>query len=332
MYNAIDKLPLGAKIEAKRIVVTGGAGYIGSHTCVELIKQGYEPIIVDNFCNSPITNIDAIEKITGVRPKVYEIDVTRNLSNIFKLSNIVAVIHFAGLKAVGESCEKPMEYLRVNVGGTINLLQHMQIANVKNIVFSSSATVYGDINNPPFTETMPLSAVNPYGTSKIMCEEIIKVACEYQGVRAAALRYFNPINAHDSGLLPEKPIGRPNNVFPIIEMSAQNRTIMSVFGNDYDTPDGTCIRDYIHVCDLALGHIKALEYLENVEDGSFEPINLGTGHGMSVLELIEGYKKAKNTDVFYEFAPRRQGDIASCYADVSKAKELLDWQTERAPI
>ncbi|GHU51946.1 UDP-glucose 4-epimerase [Clostridia bacterium] len=319
-------------MENKRIIVTGGAGYIGSHTCVELIEQGYEPVIVDNFCNSSLDNVDAIEKITGFRPKVYETDITKNLSTVFKLSNILAVIHFAGLKAVGESCEKPMEYLRVNVGGTVNLLEHMNQANVKKIVFSSSATVYGDINPVPFVETMPRSAVNPYGSSKIICEDVIQIACKYQNVKAVALRYFNPINSHDSGLLPEKPIGRPNNIFPIIELSASKRRIMSVFGNDYDTPDGTCVRDYIHVCDLAIGHIKALEYLDKIDNGIFEAINLGTGRGMSVLQLIKGYEKAKKTNVFFEYAERRQGDIAVSYADASKAKKALGWKTKRKPI
>jgi UDP-glucose 4-epimerase len=312
---------VGAKIESKRVIVTGGAGYIGSHICIELIKKGYAPIIVDNFSNSPVSNIDILESLTGVHPKVYDVDVTRNLSNVFKLSNIIGVIHLAGLKSDELSREKPVEYMRVNVGGTINVLEHMKMAGTKNILFPSTAKVYSDSNQPPFTETMPVSAKTPYISSKLICEEIIQVACKFKGIKAIAFRNFNPINYAGKGFTSQENFS----IFPTMEFSAKERRIMSIFGNDYPTPDGTCIRDYIHVNDLAAAYVSGLEYLISSEPGTFELINLGTGTGISVLQLISDFEKSKKTTVFREFAPPRPDSLPSSFADISKALKLLNW-------
>ncbi|MDR0919997.1 MAG: UDP-glucose 4-epimerase GalE [Oscillospiraceae bacterium] len=316
----------------KKILVTGGAGFIGSHTCVELINARYEPVVIDNFCNCSPENIKGIEKITGKKLIVYERDVRDNIDDIFEKENISAVIHFAGLKAVGESCEQPVRYFKNNIDSIINLIESMDKANVKSLLFSSSATVYGENNPIPFKEGFPLSTTNPYGTTKLIGEKLIEDACKYLNFKACNLRYYNPINSHESGLLPEKPLGIPTNIFPIIEQCVENDTILTIFGNDYDTPDGTCVRDFINVVDLANGHVKAIEFLETIQNGICEVINLGTGKGMSVIELIKAFEQKKNCKVKYQFGERRVGDIAAMLADVSKAKKLLNWQTERTPV
>jgi UDP-glucose 4-epimerase len=301
------------------VIVTGGAGYIGSHICIELIKKGYEPIIIDNFCNSSVSNIDTLEKLTGVRPKVYEVDVTRNLSNVFKLSNLLCVIHLAGLKSDETSREKPIEYMRVNVGGTVNILEHMKMAGIKNILFASTAKVYGE-NHPPFTETMSVSAKTPYVSSKLICEEIIQVACKFKGIKAISFRNFNPVNYAGNFVSLEN-----SSIFPTMELSAKERRIMSIFGNSYPTPDGTAIRDFIHISDLAAAYVSGFEYLTTVPNGTFELINLGTGKPTSLLQLISTFEKSKKSTVFREFAPPRPGSPPASFAAISQALRLLHW-------
>lgn len=313
------------------ILVTGGAGYIGSHTCVELLNAGHEIIIVDNFYNSKPEVLNRIRKITSKDFKFYEVDLLNEdkLTQVFKTHVIDAVIHFAGLKAVGESVEKPGLYYHNNITGTLNLLKVMKTFNVNQLVFSSSATVYG-MNNPvPFTEDMPTSATNPYGRSKLMIEKILMdFTVANPKLSITLLRYFNPIGAHESGLIGEDPSGIPNNLMPYItQVAIGKREKLSVFGDDYDTPDGTGVRDYIHVVDLALGHLKALDYLNN--HTGVEAINLGTGIGYSVLDVVKAFKKASGSDIPYEITNRRPGDIGSCYAEVSKAKRLLQWETRK---
>lgn len=313
------------------ILVTGGAGYIGSHTCVELLNAGHEIIIVDNFYNSKPEVLNRIRKITSKDFKFYEVDLLNEdkLTQVFKTHVIDAVIHFAGLKAVGESVEKPGLYYHNNITGTLNLLKVMKTFNVNQLVFSSSATVYG-MNNPvPFTEDMPTSATNPYGRSKLMIEKILMdFTVANPKLSITLLRYFNPIGAHESGLIGEDPSGIPNNLMPYItQVAIGKREKLSVFGDDYDTPDGTGVRDYIHVVDLALGHLKALDYLNN--HTGVEAINLGTGIGYSVLDVVKAFKKASGRDIPYEITNRRPGDIGSCYAEVSKAKRLLQWETRK---
>ena len=310
-----------------KILVTGGTGFIGSHTVVELIQNGYEPILCDNLCNSTIAVLDDIEAITGKKPVFYEADIRdrKAMDRIFEEHDISAVIHFAGLKAVGESVQKPLEYYENNINGTLVLCEAMRSHGCKTIVFSSSATVYGMNNTSPFREDMPTSATNPYGWTKWMLEQILtdmaKADPEWSVV---LLRYFNPIGAHPSGKIGENPNGIPNNLFPYIARVAGGiLPCLSVFGNDYDTPDGTGVRDYIHVVDLADGHLKALDYAAC--NKGVEAINLGTGRGTSVLELVAAFEKASGRSVPYQIAPRRAGDIASCYADASKAKKLLNW-------
>lgn len=312
------------------ILVTGGAGFIGSHTCVELLENGYEVVIVDNFINSKPEALNRIKQITGKDFKFYEADLLDKaaVETIFKENKIDAVIHFAGLKAVGESVAQPIRYYHNNISGTLILCQVMQEAGVKKIVFSSSATVYGSPKTVPIREDFPLHTTNPYGSTKLMIENILQdifVADNEWSI--ALLRYFNPIGAHKSGLIGEDPNGIPNNLMPYIaQVAAGKLEVLSVFGDDYDTKDGTGVRDYIHVVDLAQGHIKAVE---KVLGGSgVDAYNLGTGIGYSVLDMVHAFETANNVKVNYKIAPRRPGDIAVCFADPKKAKELLGWQAQ----
>ncbi|MGE4213453.1 MAG: UDP-glucose 4-epimerase GalE [Anaerotignaceae bacterium] len=312
------------------VLVTGGNGFIGSHTCVELLGAGYDVVVMDNLSNSEGENIAKIEKITGKKLGFYDTDMLdySGVDRIFKENKISAVIHFAGLKAVGESVEKPLEYYENNITGTINICKAMRENGCKRMVFSSSATVYGTSEEVPFVETLPTSATNPYGFTKVMIERILKDLCMADNDWSVMLlRYFNPIGAHDSGLIGEKPKGIPNNLLPYISQVALGALpYVSVYGNDYDTQDGTGVRDYIHVADLAVGHIKAMEYLLS-HKGS-EAVNLGTGRGTSVLEIIRAYEKACGKEIPYKVVQRRQGDVAVCYADTKKAKELLEWEAK----
>ena len=314
-----------------KVLVTGGAGYIGSHTCVELLNAGHEVVIIDNFVNSKPEALDCIRRITGKDFAFCEADLRDRaaVKKLFDEHEIDAVIHFAGLKAVGESVQKPLEYYDNNLGGFFVLAEEMRAHNVKRIVFSSSATVYG-MNNPvPFREEMPTSATNHYGYTKVMIEQMLRdLAVADPEWSIVLLRYFNPIGAHESGLIGEDPNGIPNNLLPYVaQVAAGIRPQLSVFGNDYDTPDGTGVRDYIHVVDLALGHLAALNYAET-HTGA-EAINLGTGHGTSVLEIVAAFEKASGRPVPYKICDRRPGDIATCYADTAKAAELLGWHAAR---
>ncbi len=311
-----------------KILVTGGAGFIGSHTCVEFLESGYEVVVLDNLSNSKEEAIRRIEKITGKSLDFYKADMRDEAAvrKIFQEQEISAVVHFAGLKAVGESVAKPLEYYENNLNGTFVLLKVMREFHCKTIVFSSSATVYG-MNNPvPYVEGMPTSATNPYGYTKVMIEQILSDLCHADlDFKAVALRYFNPIGAHKSGLIGEDPNGIPNNLLPYIGQVAIGKLKqLSVFGNDYDTPDGTGVRDYIHVVDLAKGHVCAIAYAET--HNGFIPINLGTGHGVSVLEMVHAYEKACGHPINYRITDRRPGDIASSYANAERAKELLNWE------
>ncbi|WP_129724219.1 UDP-glucose 4-epimerase GalE [Xylanivirga thermophila] len=313
------------------ILVTGGTGYIGSHTCVELLDAGYDVIVVDNLSNSKIKAIDHIEGITGKILKFYKLDILNRegMYNVFEENDIEAVIHFAGLKAVGESVEEPLRYYQNNITGTLVLCEAMQRYGVKNMVFSSSATVYGMDNESPLTEDLPLSATNPYGWTKIMIEQILRDTYASDGTWSIALlRYFNPIGAHESGRIGEDPNGIPNNLMPYItQVAAGKRKMLNIFGNDYDTPDGTGIRDYIHVVDLAKGHLKALQKV--IESNGIDAYNLGTGIGYSVLDVVKAFEKATGKEIPYVMADRRAGDIASCYADPSKAYRELGWKAEK---
>ena len=309
------------------ILVTGGTGFIGSHTVVELQNNGYEVVIADNLYNSKIETLYNIEKITGKLPKFYQADVCDEsaVRKIFEENKIDAVIHFAGLKAVGESVAKPYEYYSNNIVSTLTLWKVMKEFGCSALVFSSSATVYGMNNIAPYTEDMPTSATNPYGQTKFMQEIILRdIAAANPDFSVALLRYFNPIGAHESGLLGEDPNGIPNNLMPYIcKVAVGELPMLSVFGNDYDTPDGTGVRDYIHVVDLAKGHIAALDYI--MKNKGVLTVNLGTGKGTSVLELVDAFEKASGVKVNYKIAPRRPGDIATCYASTAKAKELIGW-------
>lgn len=314
----------------KRILVTGGAGYIGSHTCVELIKKGYEVVAVDNYVNSSEESIKRVEKITGKEVKIYNADVRNKsaLDKIFTEQKIDWVIHFAGLKAVGESCAKPIEYYDNNLNGTLTLLQSMREHGCKKIVFSSSATVYGDPEELPLTEASKTGGTtNPYGTSKyfqeIMLSDVYKSDKEWTVV---LLRYFNPVGAHESGLIGEDPKGIPNNLTPYIaKVAIGELKEIGVFGNDYPTPDGTGVRDYIHVVDLAKGHVAAIE---KIAESGIYTYNLGTGKGYSVLDVIKAFEKACGRKLPYVIKPRRAGDIAACYADAGKAKRELGWEAQ----
>lgn len=315
------------------ILVTGGAGYIGSHTCVELLNAGYEITVVDNLYNSSPKSLDRVKELTGKDFKFYECDIrdTDGMGKIFKENKIDAVIHFAGLKAVGESCEKPLEYYDNNIGGTLKLCEVMRNNNCKNIVFSSSATVYGMNNISPLKETMKTGGTtNPYGTTKYMIEIILEDLCKADSEwNVTLLRYFNPIGAHKSGRIGENPNGIPNNLMPYItQVAIGKREFLSVYGDDYDTHDGTGVRDYIHVVDLAEGHVKAVD---NILEGNkgVQVFNLGTGVGYSVLDIVKAFNKAYGKELPYKIAPRRAGDIATCYSDPTKAKEVLGWTAKR---
>ena len=310
------------------ILLTGGAGYIGSHTAVELIKLNHNVIIADNFDNSKPEVINRIEKITSVRPKVYEVDVCDKdaLKVVFSENKIDAVVHFAGLKAVGESVQIPLRYYRNNIDSTLSLVEVMKEFGVNKLVFSSSATVYGVPETVPLVETMKKTGcTNPYGWTKYMIEQILMdIAVADKDFTVVLLRYFNPIGAHESGLIGEDPQGIPNNLMPYISQVAVGKLQqLSVYGDDYDTHDGTGVRDYIHVVDLALGHVAALEYANKFKGSDI--INLGTGTGYSVLDMVKAFEKVNNVKVPYKIAPRREGDVASCYADPKKAKDVLGW-------
>ncbi len=313
------------------ILLTGGAGYIGSHTAVVLSQAGYEVVLLDNFCNSRKSVLERLQKILGKALPCVEGDVrdTTLVTKNLKDYKIDAVIHFAGLKAVGESVEKPIEYYANNVQGTISLLEAMKSTNVKNLVFSSSATVYGDPQYLPIDENHPTSATNAYGRSKLHIEEMLKdVANSDVEWKVICLRYFNPVGAHESGLIGEDPNGLPNNLMPYIaQVAAGKLPHINVYGNDYPTPDGTGIRDYIHVMDLAEGHLAALDFVANHQ--GWNVFNLGTGHGISVLEMISSYQKVIDKKVPFNVVGRRPGDISSCYAKVDRAKNILNWIATR---
>ncbi len=314
------------------ILLTGAAGYIGSHTAVELVKAGYDVAVVDNFANSSPVAVSRCEQITGKIMPLYDADVAdkATLQRIFREVKPAAVMHFAGHKAVGESVEKPLMYYRNNLASSIVLLEVMEEFGVGPFIFSSSATVYGESSDVPFRETHPAGhCTNPYGWTKYMIEQIAQDAAKANpALSVVLLRYFNPVGAHESGLIGENPTGIPNNLMPYItQVALGKRHHLSVFGNDYPTPDGTGVRDYIHVVDLAKGHVAALEYA--LGHTGAEIFNLGTGHGVSVLELVKAFEQATHVPVPYEFAPRRPGDIAQCWADPTKAQTVLGWKAEK---
>lgn len=313
------------------ILVTGGAGYIGSHTVVQLLEAGREVLVFDNFSNSSPVVLERIAAITGRRPRLVEGDIRDGLalSRLFAEFPIDAVIHFAGLKAVGESVAQPLRYYDNNIAGSLRLLEAMSAAGVRRLVFSSSATVYGDPASVPIRENFPLSATNPYGRSKLFIEDMLRdLEIADPAWQFAILRYFNPVGAHPSGSIGEDPQGIPNNLLPFIaQVAVGRRDALNVFGNDYPTPDGTGVRDYIHVLDLAAGHLAALSALEARSGGL--TVNLGTGHGYSVLEVLAAFEKASGRKVPYVIAPRRPGDVASCYADPAHARQLLDFEARR---
>ncbi len=316
-----------------KVLVTGGTGFIGSHTAVELIQAGHEIVIVDNLYNSSADVIDRIEKITGVRPPFVEADLADKeaLRAVFRENTFDAVIHFAGYKAVGESVRKPLEYYKNNIGITITLVEVMEEFGCSRIIFSSSATVYGPNNPAPYVETMPaLESTNPYGRTKLMIEQILRDYCfAHPEFTAVLLRYFNPIGAHESGLLGDDPSGIPNNLMPYLARTAAGQLEkLTVFGDDYPTPDGTCLRDYLHVVDLAKGHIKAMEYA--MSHTGAEAFNLGTGNGVSVLEIIHAFESATGAKVPYVIGPRREGDLAANWADPTKAETVLGWRAEKS--
>jgi len=314
-----------------KILVTGGAGYIGTHTCVELLENGYEVVVADNLCNASLEGLNRVRQITGKDLVFHKADIgnTQEMNAIFTAHDIGAVIHFAGLKAVGESVEKPLAYYTNNVSGTLSLLEAMARAGVKTIIFSSSATVYGNPASLPIQEDFPLSVTNPYGRTKLMIEEILRDA--HTGDpdwHIVLLRYFNPVGAHASGRIGEDPNGIPNNLMPYISQVATGKLPhVRVFGKDYNTPDGTGVRDYIHVTDLAAGHIQALPKV--TADSGVHVYNLGTGTGYSVLEMIQNFEQACGRPIPYEITPRRPGDIGACWADPGKAKKELGWQAQK---
>lgn len=317
---------------SQTILLTGGAGFIGSHIAVELLQDGYDVVIADDLSNSRADVIDRIEKITGRRPVFYRIDAADGaaLAKVFDEQPIDAAVHLAGFKAVGESVQKPIEYYRNNLDTTLTLLETMRSYDVRRLVFSSSATVYGADNPVPYTEDMPAGrCTNPYGWTKWMIEQILAdVARADAALSVVCLRYFNPVGAHESGLIGERPNGVPNNLMPYITQTAAGiRKELSIFGDDYETPDGTGVRDYIHITDLARGHIAAIGYTE--EHMGWEAINLGTGHGTSVLKLVQTFERVNGVPVPHRIAPRRAGDLASCYAGTEKARRLLGWQAEK---
>ncbi len=314
-----------------KILLTGGAGYIGSHTAVELLNNGYEVVIGDNFVNSKPEVLEKIKEITKKDFKFYETDFTNKsqVENIFKNEEIDVVVHFAGLKAVGESCSIPVDYYRNNIDSTLTLLEVMKEYDVTNLVFSSSATVYGVPKHMPLKEDMPTSCTNPYGWTKLMNEQILKdTAKANPKLSIVLLRYFNPIGAHESGLIGEDPNGIPNNLMPYITKVAKGiLPNLNVFGNDYPTKDGTGVRDYIHVVDLAKGHLKAINY--SINHKGIEVFNLGTGKGYSVLDIVNTFSEVNKVNVPYEIVERRDGDVAICYADATKAEKMLGWKAEK---
>jgi len=321
----------GISADAKKILVTGGAGYIGSHTVLLLLEAGYDVIVIDNRSNSSSESLRRVEKISQ-KPIIFvkaDIKNKLKLTSIFEEHVIYGVVHFAGLKAVGESSKIPLDYYEQNVYGSINLLKVMQQFHCYNIVFSSPATVYGNPASVPITENSPTSATNPYGRTKLFIEEILRdLAKSNQNWNIVFLRYFNPTGAHESGLIGEDPCGIPNNLMPFLSQVAIGKLEeLSIFGNDYPTPDGTGVRDYIHVMDLADGHVKALNIIHTLED--VMTINLGTGTGYSVLDMVKAFKKASGKEIPYSIAPRRAGDIAKCYADPQYAKEVLGWEAQK---
>ena len=311
------------------ILVTGGCGYIGSHTVLELLNKGYEVVVVDNFSNSSFESLRRVQKITGKEVIFYEADIrdAEKMETIFATHRFDAVIHFAAFKAVGESCKLPLKYYENNISGTVSLLQIMEKYGVKKVVFSSSATVYGDPEKLPLDENCRLSTTNPYGSTKLMMEMIMQDLYKADNEwNIILLRYFNPVGAHESGLIGEDPKGIPNNLMPYVAQVASGKLAkINVFGNDYDTPDGTGVRDYIHVVDLALGHIAAIE---NCKDSGVHIYNLGTGHGYSVLDMIHAFEKACGKTLPYQICERRPGDIAACYACPDKAKAELHWEAK----
>ena len=315
-----------------RILVTGGCGYIGSHTVVELMKEGHDVVIVDNLYNSKIDVLDKIESIVGKKPDFYCIDCCdqEKMEKVFEEHDIDGAIHFAGYKAVGESVQKPLEYYQNNILSTLVLCQLLRKYNCKKMIFSSSATVYGNPHTVPIQEDFPLGpTTNPYGSTKLMIENILRdLYVSDHDWNIVLLRYFNPIGAHESGLLGEDPNGIPNNLVPYIaKVAVGELECLGVFGDDYDTPDGTGVRDYIHVVDLAKGHVKALKKL--IDEPEVYTYNLGTGHGYSVLDIVKAYEKANGIEIPYVIKPRRAGDIATCYADPKKAKDELGWEAEK---
>ena len=317
----------------KTILLAGGAGYIGSHTAVELLNAGYDVIIADNYSNSSPEAVRRVEEITGKTVKTYEVDIkdTEKLEKIFQENNIDAVIHFAGLKSVGESIEKPVLYYRNNIDTTLSLLECMEKFNVNNIIFSSSATVYGEENPVPYTEDMKRgTCTNPYGWTKVMMEQILEdTAKANKNLSVVLLRYFNPIGAHESGKIGEDPKGIPNNLMPYVsQVAVGKREKLTIFGRDYETPDGTCTRDYIHVVDLAKGHVKAVEYI--FEHKGTEIFNLGTGTPYSVTEIVETFEKVNSLKVNHVYGGRRQGDLPECFANADKALKILGWKTEKS--
>ncbi|MCB9246684.1 MAG: UDP-glucose 4-epimerase GalE [Flavobacteriales bacterium] len=317
----------------EKILVTGGLGYIGSHTVVELINLGYQPIIIDNLNNSYRSVLDRIASITNQKPEFVEGDVTNaaDIDALFKThTDIRAVIHFAAFKAVGESVQQPLKYYRNNVAGLITLLECMAKAGVKNIVFSSSCTVYGDTDLSPVHEDIPIArAASPYGNTKIICEDMLRDESLTGAVRVVSLRYFNPVGAHESALIGELPLGVPNNLIPYITQTAAGiREQLTIYGDNYPTPDGTCIRDYIHVVDLAKAHVKALERFNDSDMADFEVFNLGTGNGNSVLEVVQCFERVNGLKLNYRFGERRAGDVVQIWADTRKAEDILGWKAE----
>jgi len=313
------------------ILVTGGAGFIGSHTCVALLDAGHDVVVIDNLCNSDATVLTRVGQICDREPVFVEGDIrdTSLLESLFDRHDIDAVMHFAGLKAVGESVQKPLDYYQNNVGGSLSLLAAMRKTGVRTLVFSSSATVYGDPASVPITEDFPRKATNPYGMTKLMIEDILADIYHAEtGWGIARLRYFNPVGAHESGLIGENPRGAPNNLMPYIAQTATGlRDVLTVFGDDYDTPDGTGVRDYIHVVDLANGHVAALDYLQKQRE--LLTVNLGTGNGISVLEMVKSFQMTNDCRVPFRIGERRPGDIARCWADTCLAERLLGWKASR---
>ena len=316
------------------ILVTGGAGYIGSHTCIELLNQGHKVVVVDNLVNSHSESLQRVEELTGKNIPFYAVDLSNEaeITKVFSEHSIEAVINFAGLKAVGESVEQPIRYYDNNIKSTLVLCKLMQSFSVKHLVFSSSATVYGLAESNPIPETAPLSATNPYGRTKLFIEYILNDwITTFDGASVALLRYFNPVGAHASGRIGEDPQGIPNNLMPYItQVAAGRREKLSIFGNDYDTVDGTGVRDYIHVVDLAMGHVKALDALIHLTGSHV--YNLGTGNGTSVLELVQAFQQATGQPIPYEISARRPGDVATCFADSSKAERELNWKAVRGIV